>query len=289
MCASPSREDAMTYRSIFVHADDTEPCARRLDYAARLARRFPSELHGSYLPSPSELTRYAKAVMSQEEIDKYARLRAEERSAAEATFRKAAQKAGVASFDWDVPQRSPIGAAVLRARHSDLAILGQPPRDDPREDFAAELANAVVTRSGRPVLFVPSVGDYSTIGERVLIAWKDSRESARAVADALPLLKDAKKVIALAVTPEADETANERFTDAQLSAFLSRHDIDATVKRIAAADIEAGELLLSQVADTGADLIVMGAYSRPRLTEIVWGGVTRVVMSSMTAPVLMSH
>ncbi len=279
----------MTYRSIFVHADDTEPCARRLDYAARLARRYPSELHGSYLPSPSELTKYAKAVMAQEEIDKYARLRAEERSAAEAAFRGAAKKSGVTNIEWDVPARTPIGAAVLRARHSDLAILGQPPRDDPREEFTAELANAVVMRCGRPVLFVPSVGDFPTIGERVLIAWKDSRESARAVADALPLLKDAKKVIAMAVTPASDESANEQFTDAQLSAFLGRHEIDATVKRIAAADIEAGELLLSQVADTGADLIVMGAYSRPRLTEVVWGGVTRVMMSSMTAPVLMSH
>ena len=279
----------MTYRSIFVHADDTGPCAGRLDYAARFARRYPAELHGSYLPSPSELTAYAKAVMSQAEIDRYASQRAGERSAAEAAFRGAAQRAGVTRIDWDVPARSPIGAAVLRARHSDLAILGQPPRDDPREGFANELANAVVMRCGRPVLFVPSVGAYPTIGERVLIAWKDSRESARAVADALPLLKDAKKVIVMAVTPLADETANERFTDAQLSAFLGRHDVDATVRRIPAADIDAGELLLSQAADVGADLIVMGAYSRPRLTELVWGGVTRVMLASMTAPVLMSH
>jgi nucleotide-binding universal stress UspA family protein len=188
-----------------------------------------------------------------------------------------------------VPQRTPIGAAVLRARHSDLAILGQPPRDDPRSEYAFELANAVVMRSGRPVLFVPSVGEYPTVGERILIAWKDSRESARAVADALPLLKNAKKVIAMAVTPESDETANERFTDAQLSAFLARHDIAATVRRVAAADIEAGELLLSQAADVGADLIIMGAYSRPRLANLVWGGVTNVMLSSMTAPVLMSH
>ena len=144
-------------------------------------------------------------------------------------------------------------------------------------------------RCGRPVLFVPSVGEYPTIGERVLIAWKDSRESARAVADALPLLKDAKKVFAVAVTPESDESANERFTDAQLGAFLRRHDIEATVRRIAAADIDAGELLLSQAADFGADMIVMGAYSRPRFAELVWGGVTRVMLSSMTAPVLMSH
>jgi nucleotide-binding universal stress UspA family protein len=279
----------MTFRSIFVHADDTEPCARRLDYAARFARQYPADLQGSYLPSPSELTDYAKAVMSQGEIDKYAKQRFGERSDAEAAFRAAAQRAGVNRVEWDVPARSPIGAAVLRARHSDLAILGQPPRDDPREAFANELANAVVMRCGRPVLFVPSVGEYATIGERVLIAWKDSRESARAVADALPLLKNAKKVIATAVTPIADETSNERFTDAQLTAFLGRHEIDATVRRIPAADVDAGELLLSQAADVGADLIVMGAYSRPRLTELVWGGVTRVMLSSMTAPVLMSH
>jgi nucleotide-binding universal stress UspA family protein len=284
-----SHEDDMTYRSIFVHADDTEPCARRMDYAARLAQRYPAELHGSYLPSPNELTAYAKAVMSQGEIDKYAQMRVEQRNAAETAFRNAAQRAGVASVEWDVPARRPIGAAVLRARHSDLAILGQPPRDDSREDFANELANAVVMRSGRPVLFFPSVGDFSTIGERVLIAWKDSRESARAIADALPILKDAKKVIAVAVTREADESANERFTDAQLKVFLARHDVAATVRRIAAADIDAGELLLSQAADLGADLIVMGAYSRPRLTELVWGGVTSVMLSSMTAPVLMSH
>lgn len=279
----------MTYRSIFVHADDTEPCARRLDYAARLARMYPAELHGSYLPSPSELTAYAKAVMAQEEIEQYGRQRAGERSAAEAAFRGAAERAGVTTVDWDVPARSPIGAAVLRARHSDLAIIGQPPRDDPKESFANELASAVVMHCGRPVLFVPSVGEYPTIGERVLIAWKDSRESARAVADALPILKGAKRVFAIAVTPEADETVREKFTDAQLSAFLRRHDIDATVRRIFAADIDAGELLLSQAADFGADMIVMGAYSRPRLTELVWGGVTNVMLSSMTAPVLMSH
>jgi nucleotide-binding universal stress UspA family protein len=74
-----------------------------------------------------------------------------------------------------------------------------------------------------------------------------------------------------------------------VAAFLRRHQVKAKVTRIVAEDIAAGELLLSQVADFGADLIVMGAYSRPRLTELVWGGVTRVMLSSMTAPVLMSH
>jgi nucleotide-binding universal stress UspA family protein len=143
--------------------------------------------------------------------------------------------------------------------------------------------------SGRPVLFVPYTGQFKTVGERIMIAWKDSRESARAVADALPLLKDAKKVFAVAVTPDAEDSLQDLLADKHVAGFLRRHEVDAIVRRIAAPDIAAGELLLSQAADFGADLIVMGAYSRPRITELVWGGVTRVMLSSMTVPVLMSH
>ena len=69
----------------------------------------------------------------------------------------------------------------------------------------------------------------------------------------------------------------------------ARHNVKAVVKRVVAQDIEAGELLLSHAADISADMIVMGGYSRPRITQLVWGGVTRVLLNSMTVPVLMSH
>ena len=193
------------------------------------------------------------------------------------------------SLEWHAPAGNPLEAAVLHARYADLAVVGQPSRDESNVAFATELANAVVMGSGRPVLFVPYVGQFKTVGERIMIAWKDSRESARAVADALPLLKDAKKVFAVAVTPDADDSLRDLLADKHVAAFLRRHEVDATVRRIAAPDIDAGELLLSQAADFGADLIVMGAYSRPRITALVWGGVTQVMLSSMTVPVLMSH
>jgi nucleotide-binding universal stress UspA family protein len=279
----------MTYRSIFVHVeDDSKACAQRLSYATRLAAKYPAEIIGGYLTPPSELTPYAKAVMSPDTQARYHYQRQDAKSAAEASFRDAASKAGVTSIDWRAPTGNPIGQAVLHSRHADLAVLGQP-RDDPTPPFATELANAVLMRCGRPVLFVPVFGEYPTIGERVLIAWKDSREAARAIVDALPLLKDAKKVLAVAVAPEDRETAKERFTDAQVASFLRRHNVEVTVRRIVAEDISAGELLLSEVADVDADLIVMGAYSRPRLSELVWGSVTQVMLSSMTVPVLMSH
>jgi nucleotide-binding universal stress UspA family protein len=279
----------MTYRSIFVHVDDAEPCDRRVDYAARLAAKYPAELLGGYILPPTELSRYARAVMAPDTVERYLEERRASRSAAEARFRAAATAAGVTNLSWRWPKGNPLGAGVLYARYADLAVIGQPPRDDPTLDFSSDLANAILMSSGRPVLLVPYVGEYKTLGERILIAWKDSRESARAVADALPLLKDAKKVFAVAITPTGEDSDEELTADAEVAAFLRRHQVEATVTRIVAEDIAAGELLLSQVADFGADLVVMGAYSRPRITSLVWGGVTQVMLSSMTAPVLMSH
>jgi nucleotide-binding universal stress UspA family protein len=277
----------MKYRSIFVHVDDAEPSERRLEVAAHLARNFPAQLLGTYLVPSGDMTPFKSALLPQETVQQRMRDTAELQRHAEARFRAAA--AGVTSLDWHAPSGNPIEAAVLHARYADLAVVGQPAHDGPNLAFATELANAVVMGSGRPVLFVPSAGRYAKVGERIMIAWKDSRESARAVADALPLLKEAKKVYAVAITPDADDSLQDLLSDKQVAAFLRRHEIDARVRRLVAPDIDAGEMLLSEAADFGADLIVMGAYSRPRITALVWGSVTKVMLRSMTVPVLMSH
>jgi len=279
----------MTFRSIFVHVDDTEPCDRRLGVAARLARAYPAELLGAYIAPSSELGGFASMVLPGNVMARHLREAGAAQGQAEARLRAAAAAAGVTSVTWHSPAGDPIEAAVMRARYADLAVIGQPPRDEPTVGFSAELAHAVVMDSGRPVLFVPSAGDYPVVGERVLIAWKDCRESARAVSDALPLLKDAKKVFAIAITPEADDSVHDILTDAAVSGFLKRHAVEATVRRLVAPDTDAGELLLSQAADFGADLIVMGGFSRSRVADLVWGSVTRVMLQSMTAPVLMSR
>jgi nucleotide-binding universal stress UspA family protein len=143
--------------------------------------------------------------------------------------------------------------------------------------------------SGRPVLFVPFAGEFSHVGQHAMVAWKDSRESARAVADALPLLKSAKDVVAVAIAPDDTDRLSELLAEKQVDAFLRRHDVQATIRRVRLPDISAGEMLLSQAADLGVDLIVMGGYSRPPMSELLWGGVTRLMLSSMTVPVLMSH
>ena len=279
----------MTYRSIFVHLDDTAQTAQKLDVAGRLARQFPAEIHGTYIVASRAFTPTEAALMPAGVAEAQLAAVAAAQADGEQAFRGAMAAAGVKSFQWSAPAGDPLEAAVLHARYSDLAVVSQPARKGPGAGFAGELANAVVMESGRPVLFVPYIGAGKTMGERVLIAWKDSRESARAVADALPFLKDAKSVLAIAVSPRSEETVQEYVSDKAVEGFLRRHDVEATVSRSVAPDIASGEFLLSRAADFGADLIVMGGYSRPRLSRLVWGGVSNLMLDSMTVPVLMSH
>jgi nucleotide-binding universal stress UspA family protein len=279
----------MTFRSIFVHLDDSQQSELTLDAALRLARHYPAELDGGYLVPTREMTPMTSAFLPSDLVEARMKATAEAQAAAESKFRKAAAAAGVKSIRWVAPAGDPVDAAVVQARYSDLAVVSQPPREDRAGAFANELVNAVIMDSGRPVLVVPFIGAGKTLGERVLIAWKDSRESARAVDDALPLLKDAKAVQVLAVTPRDDESVRDHVTDLAVEGFLRRHNVTATVRRTVAPDIQAGEFLLSRAADFGADLIVMGGYSRPRLSRLVWGGVSKLMLDSMTVPVFMSH
>jgi nucleotide-binding universal stress UspA family protein len=279
----------MTYRSIFVHVDDSPQTDLRLDVAARLARRYPAEVLGTYIVPTHELTATESAVLPPELVRARQASSAKAQADAEERFRGAMKSGAVAMSTWLAPAGDPVEAAVTRSRYADFAVVGQPKPGSPDTKFLAGLASAVVMESGRPTLVVPYIGAGRTLGERVLIAWKDSRESARAVADALPLLKDAKEVLAIAVTPRVDETVHEYVSDKAVEGFLRRHGIAASVKRMTAQDIAAGEYLLSRAADFGADLIVMGGYSRPRFSRLVWGSVTSLMLESMTVPVLMSH
>jgi nucleotide-binding universal stress UspA family protein len=272
----------MDYRSILVHLDDNDDLAR-IDVAAALAARHGAELAGAYLVPTRELTPFTSAMLPDSVVEHRLRDSGEAQKRAEARFREAVARHALSNVAWSAPAGAAIDAAILHARYADLVVLAQP-----RAAFESDLVHAVLMQSGRPALIVPSIG-APTLGERVLVAWKESRESARALADALPLLAHAKAVRVVSVSAERDETARETLADKDVVAWLARHGVEAAVRHQVAEDVDAGNLLLSRAADFGADLVVMGAYSRPRLSEVVLGGVTRLMLQSMTVPVLMSH
>lgn len=279
----------MNYRSLLVHLDDSDQSDQRLDVAARLARRFDAELAGAYLVPTRELTPFTSAMLPDAVVEHRLRDSGDAQAHAETRFRVAAEREGLMAVDWSAPAGRPIDAAISHARYSDIAILGQPLPTDAHAAFANDLVRSVLMAAGRPVLIVPHFGEYASIGETVLIAWKEARESARAIADALPFLEQARKVIVMSISAPHEQSVRETLADAGIAAYLARHGIAADVRHEVAEDIDAGNLLLSRAADLTADLIVMGAYSRPRLSEFVLGGVTQVMLQAMTVPVLMSH
>ena len=146
----------------------------------------------------------------------------------------------------------------------------------------------VILSCGRPVLVIPYVGDYETIGENIMIAWDASAMAARAVHDALPVLQAAKTVTVMVVIPKDGGPETGDLPGAAISAHLARHGISAEADHMQS-DLDPGNMLLSRAADKSADLIVMGAYGHARWTEMMLGGVTKHLLAHMTVPTLMSH
>ena len=172
----------------------------------------------------------------------------------------------------------------LHARYADLTIIGQQPANGP-DDTEESFADLLVMRSGRPVLVLPQIGARKPIGRHIVVALNASREAARAVGDAMPLLERSDKVDIMSVEPEATGD----LPGADIAHHLARHDINAEAKRSVANQIDPGDVLLNYLADSGADLMVMGAYGHSRVREMILGDVTRHMLEHMTVPVLMSH
>lgn len=204
-----------------------------------------------------------------------------------AKFDSAAKRAGI-SFESRVMGGSVAGAADTfgaMARRFDLSVIaqGEPNKIAP-EDVIVEGA---LFGSGRPVVLVPYIQKSGLTLDRVMVCWDASRNAARAVADAMPLLSRAKAidvVIVASERPKSDEIAG-----AEIGHHLARYSLNVEVKRIVATDTDVANTLLSHAADTAADFMVMGGYGHSRLREFVLGGATRGILSSMTVPVLMSH
>jgi nucleotide-binding universal stress UspA family protein len=175
----------------------------------------------------------------------------------------------------------------LHARYADLIILGQV---DPDDDASQRLPpERVVLGSGGPALVIPYIGAPRDFGQRIMVAWDASREAARAVNDALPLLKRAKSVVVLTINPRRREFGHGDEPGADIALHLARHDVKVDVQRVEGSEIDPGNTILSQIATEGSDLLVMGAYAHSRLRELVLGGVTRTILEEMTVPVLMAH
>jgi nucleotide-binding universal stress UspA family protein len=284
----------MDYKDILLHLDAGNRCPVRTDVAVKLARRYGAHLTGTYvldIPAPEFFYGAAMPFMGAGPEQVVDRMRADAVNMAapvESAFRRRLRCEDLQG-DWRLVEGDLPSSLALHARYADLAIVGQPNPYEANDSGQRDVAVTIVMASGRPVLVVPFAGDFPTVGERVLVAWNASREAARAVNDALPLLAQAKLVTVLAVNPRHGINGHGDVPAADIALHLARHGVKAEAAHTVANDIPDGQALLSYAADIGADLIVAGAYGHSRARELVFGGVTRTLLAEMTVPVLLSH
>ena len=272
------------FKDVLVIVDMSRACEARIDLAAGVAARFGAHLTGLFISPPPDVPAMvdppaAAALLVQQEME----IQAEVGARAHDLFARLVEGRGVTT-EWRVAEGEAGHVATVHARYADLTVVGQVAPDTPTV-VPVDLPERLVLGAGRPVLVVPYAGTFKTLGERVLVAWDESREAAHAVHAAMPLLEAASKVTVLTLNADDGGDGPAR----QLVQHLARHGVHADPSSLTSDDVEVGALLLSRAADLVADLLVMGAYGHSRLREVVLGGATLEIFRSMTVPVLMSH
>jgi nucleotide-binding universal stress UspA family protein len=276
----------MPYKTILVYLNDQRRAKKMLEPGVFLARRYNAHLIGLHVypgvmspPIPSPAGRYVAG-----RILKFER---EESDAIAAVFTSmTTNQPFVSEWRTVVSPLFEISTVVMdHARCTDLIVTGQA---DPSWDFSLtmDFPERLALESGRPVLVVPNAGHHPELGRNVLIAWKPTREVARATFDALPLLKDAEQVQILEVKQSSDIPLAP---GTSIAAALSHHGIRPILRSTVAPDTKVGDEILSRLAEERADLLVMGVYGHSRVREYVLGGATRHIARHMTVPTLWSH
>ena len=180
---------------------------------------------------------------------------------------------------------TPAEQAILHARLADLIVMG---RSAKAQEPEKRLFGNVLLGAGRPLLIVPPMANVTAAFEHVIVAWKPTREAARALHDAMPLLRQARTIDLLTITGAASDQAKLEDEDADVLRYFTENGMAVNqVFRSRAGS--SGQEILTYAARSRADLIVAGGYGHRRAAEQVFGGVTRFLFENAEIPVLFSH
>lgn len=297
-------------RNLLVHVNDEVTSRHAIELAAVLAAELGARLSALLVTAPmragmgssSETVSFAQQI---EQAQQRSLRRIGEHMAA--TVRQRVDM----PLELRFADGDPADVLQAHSRLSDLVITSQ---RDPAGDggLAAGQTARLLLAAACPVLIVPYIGwapeqagsTAPRLLQRALVAWSDTRESARALRDAMPLLARASHVELVSFAEGGEGNIQARHASLQgVAGYLARHGKQAAVKVLSQGepsigermrrgwvlDMDAGNALLSHAADMDADFMVMGGYGHSRLRELVLGGVTRTMLATMTVPVLMSH
>ncbi|MFK4509169.1 universal stress protein [Bradyrhizobium daqingense] len=277
----------MTYATVMVSLALDQSNEARLQVAGELAERFEAGIIGvaaARFAPPLYFTDGADAqgLIEEGEASVTRRL-----AGLEAQFRAAMKNRG-GHAEWRSALDFPARFIMAQARCADIVVSGgQSPAFS--DAFALASPKDLVMQAGRPLLVVPDRANWLDL-RSALVAWKDTPEARRAVADALPLLRKARDVTIAGILERDDDRPVVMAGVTDVAAWLARHGITATARVSESTRNETTAAQLDKVAaEVGAGLIVAGAYGHSRFRELIMGGVTQHLVAQSARLVLLSH
>ncbi|MCR9214530.1 MAG: universal stress protein [Proteobacteria bacterium] len=274
----------MSIKTILLHLNNDPQLDQRIEAALGIAEDYDAHVKALFTISQVTVPTSFMGYVPPEFIEQSRKV--EEEHAAEAKA-KLEEYAGKIGREVEIVIEEGYAPDLINehAVAVDLVILGQGDPDAENNAQSQYVADELVVSSPRPVLTIPFAGKYRDFGKHVLVAWNNSRESSRALHEAMPFLKKAEKVTLVSVNAKEDEA----YEMEHILGHLKRHGIEATYKSGQWPGIGVGDALLDALVDYSADMLVMGAYGHSRLREMILGGATENILSHMTAPVLFAH
>lgn len=282
------RSEFAVIKDIAVHLPVDRPAEPVIDCAISLATMFAAHLQGLVAtyqvinpdmhvgPSAAQF-----ALPTEYNTDAQA---ANDRLAMFEAAAKAARIPMTTGCICDTPRMANQALAAV-SRLCSLSIVSQPDAAHPTHD--SQLAETILLQSGRPMLLVPHIHRGPVHATRALVCWDGGRAAARALHDAMPLLRRARIIDVISVhrtnAPACDSSVDH------LAAHLDHFGLSATVHNETAEPEQFHNTILSAAADLGSDYLVMGGYGHSPLGELLLGGTTREMFRSLTIPALMSH
>lgn len=277
----------MGYKTILTVLTE-ESQRKQLDSAVAMTRREDAHLDVFCLGVDHTQTGFyyagASAYVLQETIDKAV-------AAAAALEEKVREWLRAEDIRWGVDSAvAQIGGLStlvgMRARYSDLVVLGRPYGDDATPDAEA-ITEAALFEGAAPVLIVPD-RLAEPFGRKIMIAWNQSNEALAAVRRALPLLRaaDAVEITVIDPSPNGPERSDP---GGPLCQMLTRHGVKAEIAVLARTMPQISDIIDHRAAEIGADMIVMGAYSHSRFRQAILGGATRNMLQKARLPLFMAR
>jgi nucleotide-binding universal stress UspA family protein len=278
-------------KDIVVYLDSVEmsSCASRIVYASTLAARWNAHLIVAF--APEELAfepqaGFARGAAITSLLEGYQQRRRESEDVLRKMLDDVAAKADITT-ELRLCEGEIGEPFMLHARHAAIAVLGAG-RPPDRQVSALTLSEDVIFASGRPSILLPANWPVErSAASKITVGWNASREAARAVSDAMPFLTAADKVHVVVVPEPKISRLLGQDPGADISRHLARHGIPIVLDRLEGEN--AGQLLLAKARDIGADMIVIGAYGQPKITEFVFGSATQTLLADPQIPILLSR